>query len=113
MTVLIVEDDQDIAQTLRDILQGEGYEVRNSASAEEAEQILGHAGDVDLILLDDGLPGMSGTQLAQELGSDIPIFMMSGKVRMQLPTNAVGLLPKPFELADLLDIVRRYEGPPS
>lgn len=61
--VLIVDDNQDAAQTLALLLRDEGYEVRTAASAQEALALLDEFRP-DLALLDIGLPGMDGYELA-------------------------------------------------
>ena len=67
--VLIVEDDEEIAQALQRSLRLEGYEVR---VAPDGERALGDARSYipDLVVLDLGLPGLDGYQVAQRLRED-------------------------------------------
>ena len=67
--VLVVEDDEDIAQALQRSLRMEGYEVRTAADGHAAlEQ--GHAFAPDLVILDLGLPELDGVEVARALRAD-------------------------------------------
>ncbi|MBL8736724.1 MAG: response regulator [Planctomycetes bacterium] len=65
-TVLLVEDDEDIAHALRIVLSHEGYDVSHMVRGEQALAAAGER-DHDLILLDLGLPGMHGIKILHEL----------------------------------------------
>ena len=112
-TVLIVEDDRDLLSVLQRILATEGYQVR---SAQDGETGLIEALDhgPDLVILDVGLPGKSGVEVARELrarGFRAPMLMLtafsstSDKVS-GLDAGADDYLPKPFEFAELLARVK-------
>ena len=58
--LLVVEDDRDTALLLRDLLVAEGYEVESVPTGEAALDTLERTPDVDLVVLDLMLPGMSG-----------------------------------------------------
>jgi PAS domain S-box-containing protein len=64
--VLVVDDNADAADTLQTLLSLDGHEVRTAASGPEALEVLGDFSP-DLALLDIGLPGMSGLELARRL----------------------------------------------
>jgi DNA-binding NtrC family response regulator len=79
-TVLVVDDEKNIRRTLRMILEGEGYNVSEAESAEQALEIL-QSEPVDLGLFDIRLPGMDGLTLlarARELWRDLPVVVISG-----------------------------------
>src|SRR5262249_29729822 len=65
--ILVGEDNADTAALLRDLLEGEGYEVETAATGEAAFEALGVAPDVDLMVLDLMLPGMSGYEVIERL----------------------------------------------
>ena len=80
--ILVVEDNADTAALLRDLLEGEGYEVETAATGEAAFETLAMAPDVDLMVLDLMLPGMSGYEVIERLRaqadlSDLPILVLS------------------------------------
>ncbi len=80
--ILVVEDNADTAALLRDLLEGEGYEVETAATGEAAFDALAVAPDVDLMVLDLMLPGMSGYEVIERLRaqsdlSDLPILVLS------------------------------------
>src|ERR1700694_1979190 len=78
--VLVVEDDEDIAQALQRSLRMEGYEVRTAADGETAlEQ--GRSFAPDLVILDLGLPKLDGLEVARALRADddVPILMLTAR----------------------------------
>jgi two-component system, OmpR family, response regulator MprA len=110
--VLIVEDDDDIADILRRSLRNEGYEVRTSADGIEALDVA--AGFVpDLVVLDLGLPGLDGVEVCRRLRSDgdVPILMLTARAETEdrvtgLDSGADDYLVKPFERKELLARIR-------
>ena len=79
--LLIIDDEKDIRDSLKDILIDEGYEIHLAANAAEAKKIkLSKA--FDLILLDIWMPDIDGLSLLKELASNnginCPVVMMSG-----------------------------------
>ena len=116
--VLVVEDDEAIADVLRRTLRQEGHEVRSSADGVEAlraaEEFV-----PDLVILDLGLPGLDGVEVCRRLRaeSDVPILILTA--RSDLDDRVVGLdsgaddyLVKPFERQELLARHARPDAPP-
>ena len=110
--VLVVEDDEEIAQVLQRSLRLEGYEVRLSGDGEAA---LTDAASFhpDLVVLDLGLPKLDGIEVARRLRStdDVPILMLTARDALEsrvegLDSGADDYLVKPFERQELLARLR-------
>jgi two-component system response regulator MprA len=110
--VLVVEDDDEIAQVLQRSLRLEGYEVRVAGDGlkalEEARTFL-----PDLVILDLGLPKLDGIEVAKRLreAEDTPILMLTARDAVEsrvegLDTGADDYLVKPFERQELLARLR-------
>ncbi|WP_439025748.1 bacterio-opsin activator domain-containing protein [Haloarchaeobius sp. DT45] len=105
-TVLVVDDDQDLADTCRYWLEGEDYSVQTAYSGEDALDRIDD--DVDLVLLDRRMPRLSGDETLEELrdrGYDCPVAMMTA---VAPDTDIVDMpfdeyLVKPVAEADILD----------
>ncbi len=110
--VLVVEDDEEIADVLRRSLRNEGYEVRTSADGVDALEVA--AGFVpDLVVLDLGLPRLDGIEVCRRLraDSDVPILMLTARAETEdrvggLDSGADDYLVKPFERRELLARIR-------
>jgi DNA-binding NtrC family response regulator len=79
--MLLIDDDEDMAQVLRQALEEKGEQVVWLDRAEDARETLA-AGEFDLILLDNRMPGMSGIELLQNLqgqGARAPVILMTGQ----------------------------------
>ena len=120
--VLIVEDEQHLADGLRFNLEADGYEVEVVESGEAAlEEFKSGPGRYDLMVLDIMLPGIDGFAVMTELrlaGQFVPTLMLTARGRPEdvlrgFESGADDYLPKPFELAILLarikGLLRRKE----
>src|SRR5262245_63993914 len=65
--IVVLEDNRDTALLLRDVLGAEGYEVESIPTGEAALETLGRTPDVDLVVLDLMLPGMSGYEVIERM----------------------------------------------
>src|SRR3954469_68370 len=110
--VLVVEDDEAIADVLRRSLRAEGHEVRSAGDGAEAltaaEQF-----SPDLVVLDLGLPRLDGMEVCRRLRaeSDVPILILTARTETEdrvkgLDTGPDDYLPKPFERSELLARIR-------
>ena len=108
--VLIVDDDDGIRTTLRDILEDEGYDVFEARDGIEGlAAVQGHSPSV--LLLDLNMPRMSGWELFQRLQEahiGVPTVIMTAGRRAAdeaLRLNAAASLAKPFDVEDVLTTV--------
>lgn len=104
-TILIVEDNTDIHNLLKEVLEKEKYRVVDSYSGTEALMLLERE-KVDLILLDLMLPGLNGEEIIKKV-KDIPIIVISAKISPEDKVNALlsganDYLTKPFSTEELL-----------
>jgi two-component system response regulator MprA len=119
-TVLIVDDDTDIRDTIRLVLEHKGYRAMAASNGEEALRLLGAGDPVDLILLDMMMPVMDGwgfrnSQPDGPAFVTIPVVVLTGDGRASSKAAAIGAagyLRKPLDLDDLLETVARHCSPP-
>jgi signal transduction histidine kinase len=114
-SVLLVEDDDEVAALVTEMLEQLGYLVTRAASATAALGALSNGRPVDLVFSDIMMPGgMNGVELAREIRrrrSDLPVLLTSGyseAARRSADAEGVRILPKPYrldELAAALDTV--------
>jgi two-component system cell cycle sensor histidine kinase/response regulator CckA len=110
--ILVVEDNRDTSALLRDLLEAEGYAVESALTGEKALEVLAQNPDVDLLVLDLMLPGMSGYDVIDRLRADgdlasIPVLVLSAlsstSARIRgLRDGADDYMTKPFLPEELL-----------
>jgi CheY-like chemotaxis protein len=111
--ILIVDDDSAVLETVTEILREEGYTVLPAGNSLEALALAAGARPA-MVLLDMRMPQLNGWQFAgrlRELGLDIPIVVMTAaqdSTRWAEEIGAAAVLPKPFNLVDLLDVVGQF-----
>lgn len=118
-TILIVEDDPAIAEMLQTVLQDEGYDVVTAYDGVDAQERLVQR-RCDLILADLMMPRLDGRELRAALAAQ-PDYRHVPMVLMTAASNLVAgdqrdfaaLLPKPFHLDTLLDLLERLLAPPA
>ena len=99
-TILVIEDHVITLETICLILKNQGYETFAAKNADEAQQ---HFFDdkVDLVIVDHGLPGITGSELAKRLKEvkNVLVLMLSGNTDLVEKPDAVDvLLPKPVSV---------------
>ena len=115
MKILLTEDNQKLAVSIKKGLEQEGYAVDILSSGEEAEsRIMSHCEDYDVMVLDIMLPGKDGISVCaslREANSMIPIIMLTAKDTVSdkiagLDAGADDYLIKPFSFEELLARIR-------
>jgi DNA-binding response OmpR family regulator len=120
LTVLVVDDEVKLRVLVRDYLEREGYAVLEAGDGHRALDLAGQA-HPDLVVLDLGLPGLPGEEVARLLRktSDVPIVMLTAKSGlndrvMGLQLGADDYLVKPFSPRELVArieaVLRRARG---
>jgi len=126
--ILIVEDERHLAMGIKFNLEAEGYHVSTVGDGPAALRMLEESDpEIDLIVLDIMLPGMSGYSVCESLrerGSDVPVLILSARTLSEDRTRGFDVganqyLSKPFELDELLSRVknllthhaRRHQAP--
>ena len=113
--VLIFDDNEDLLELCTIILEDIGCIVVTSCTSDDADlQVIKHAPDI--ILMDNWLPNLSGIQATKLIRSNskiqhIPVIYFSANNNVQQLAEEAGAddyLAKPFNIADLEKIVRKY-----
>lgn len=117
MSVLVVDDDVDICETMRDILEADGYKADFRTTGESALDLL-KSTHFDVVLLDIKMPDMDGIETLREikqLRNDLPVIISSGlnideKQRTAIKEGAFGVIQKPISfdiLYESLSAIRK------
>jgi two-component system chemotaxis response regulator CheY len=111
-TVLLVEDEEDLRETMRDALELNGYAVVVARDGQEALEELDRIEHVCVVLLDLIMPRMNGwdfftTLRARAAFADVPVIVHCATPR-QAPPAATRVLVKPLRFEQLLAVVREY-----
>jgi DNA-binding response OmpR family regulator len=118
--ILVAEDDRDIRQLVRDVLVHAGFDVTLASDGPSALREA-RAGRPDLLVLDLGLPGLDGLDVARAVRreSDLPIIMLTARADesdtlVGLEVGADDYVTKPFSPKELVArvraVLRRFEG---
>ena len=113
-SILLVDDDAGMVETLGDILNVRGYAVTTAESGEAAIASLNNR-HFDLVLMDIKMPGVDGVSalhVVRRLAPATPVVMMTAFTRDELVAEArmagaVEILPKPLDLDHVLTLVDR------
>jgi len=113
--VLLVDDDEELRGTLGAVLQAEGLEVLEARNGLHALQQLMRTPLPDVILLDLAMPLMSGFEMLDLKKEDprirsIPVIAVTAFEKAALMPGVVAVVRKPFDLAELLEVLRLVIG---
>lgn len=120
-TVLVVDDDEDLLEVLRDVIESEGFSVLTARDGEAALELLRSGARPCLILLDLKMPGMDGREFRDRQLSDprfasIPVVGFTGLWKGEEIAHRLALssfLRKPVKLHQLLETVAHYCSDPE
>ena len=115
--ILVVEDQEDNRQIIRDMLSATDYEIMEAESGEQALEAVAKQRP-DLILMDIQLPGMDGYEATRRIKADpalrsIPIiavtsYALSGEEQKARAAGCDEYVPKPYSPRQLLAKIRQY-----
>jgi two-component system response regulator MprA len=116
MTILVVDDERAVRESLRRALELEGYEVEIAEDGEAALARLASDPQPDAVILDILMPGIDGLEVCRRMrasGHGVPVLMLTARAEIDsrvagLDAGADDYLPKPFALAELLARLRAH-----
>jgi CheY-like chemotaxis protein len=110
LSVLLVDDNTDVRQLTRRILEGAGFQVWEAAEGFEALGVLATMAPVDVVVADIRMPKMDGWELAAHLARtapSLPVMFISGYAEHSGPQTVAGpVLEKPFRPEALIVLLR-------
>lgn len=118
-SILVIEDDKEIRQTLVDVLEDEGYEVYSAENGEEGLKLLNEVSELPcLIIVDLMMPVLDGVGFRKEQIKSIKfsavptvLFSANGQISQKALTAGYSeYIRKPIDLEQLFEITQRYCG---
>jgi CheY-like chemotaxis protein len=114
LRIVSVDDDPLVAFNTLAMLEELGHTVFSASSAAEALTLIGEKDDIDLLITDQAMPGMSGSELAEAVRRDwpdLPIIIATGYAELpEGSAQAIPRLAKPFFERDLAEAIASIEG---
>jgi two-component system, sensor histidine kinase and response regulator len=110
-TILIVEDDTDIRESLREAFEDKGYRVRCAANGLEGLESLQEFDEPCAVVLDLIMPVMTGDELYQAMQADPKLARIPVIISTSDPSRAPGgalLLKKPIDMSTMLKTIERF-----
>lgn len=118
-TILVVDDEEGFRQMMRIVLGRAGYTVIEACDGENAQEIL-QTTRPDLVLLDEMMPGISGSDLCRQIKgradlAHTPVLMFTASSKFQDPKYAASIgadsvLMKPCPPREVLEVIRQFVG---
>lgn len=113
--ILIIEDEEDIRECLREFLETEGYQITTALNGADAFQVAEKTTKPDLILLDLMMPIMSGDEFIVQQKKrnfllDVPVILVSADNQTSKMAKSLGVadhLKKPMDLEDLTAVIKK------
>jgi CheY-like chemotaxis protein len=102
--VLVVDDDALVLMNTAAMLEDLGHHVFEATSGGQALDILQREGEVDLVITDQAMPQMTGSELAQKIGRvwpQVPVVVATGYAELPPDTEHLRRLTKPFTQLEL------------
>ena len=111
--ILVVDDDQELRDTLCEVLHDEGYTTYQASNGADALDQIQAGLHPCLIVMDVAMPTMTGAEflrarIHEEELRDIPILMITAYGKEDGLESALGVLHKPFDLERILEVARNY-----
>ena len=111
--ILIVDDEETVRMLFRRVLQAAGYDVATAADGKEALAVIADS-DIDVVLLDINMPGLSGIDVLGKISADWPnvcVIMVTAVADVQTAVAAMKLgayeyITKPFDQDEMLHKIR-------
>ena len=118
-TILVVDDEPDVLEAVRDALESEGYGVTLARNGQEALDRLRAGSAPNLVLLDWMMPVVDGRAFCAARAADarllpIPVLLLSADVRAMAEAKAAGVtgvVQKPVSIEDLIEAIERFATP--
>ena len=112
-TILIIDDEEDLRDTLKLTLEFEGYRCHTAANGKEGLEALERIPSPCVILLDLMMPVLNGWQFMEELRAhpstdQIPVVIITAFTKLTGAIRANDIIRKPVETDLLLDVVKKY-----
>jgi CheY-like chemotaxis protein len=112
-TIVLIEDDEGIRETMAALLEDEGYAVAQAANGIDGLARMRESPELCLVLLDLWMPLMNGWQLLAEMRADaalatVPVVIISAAGDHQAPDGVAAFLRKPIKLESLLEAVAKH-----
>jgi two-component system chemotaxis response regulator CheY len=111
-TILIVEDEEDLRELMRESLERRGYTVVTAEEGQDALQKIGHIDHLCLVLLDLLMPGMNGWDFFEKMRerpelARVPVIVHSS-ASSRAPAGVTRVLQKPIMFERLISVVSEY-----
>lgn len=113
-SLLVIDDDNDLLDAIKMVLELEGYRITCAHNGREAFQLLDRQIKFDAILLDLTMPVMNGLEFLEnfnqkDFGIPIIVVTASGKSMIENPLlkNAAGIIRKPFQVDELIELLNQ------
>jgi CheY-like chemotaxis protein len=114
--VLIIDDDADMLECLKDMLEGEAYSVVEARDGQQGLRLIEGGLRPCAIVLDHRMPNVTGAEFVEELDrrkllDDVPVVLITGDLKAPRPPRANFVLFKPFAPEALLEALRPHCQP--
>lgn len=117
MDVLIIDDEKNIRQLLKEIMELNHFNVDTAKNGADGIELF-HKNTYKLIFIDKRMPGISGEEVFAEIrksDKNIPVYIISAfqssnELEVLKKGNITGMLMKPFTIEEVMKIVRKHLG---